>query len=109
MGTDFILEAAATDRRYKIVYGDQPRPKDFPVWLELGGDNEDEEEKEEEKEEDPRQTYRSTSMSISQSLLNLAYSLGLISSQEHAALSHQLGQTGPAWSSTLMRKIICGT
>ncbi len=32
-------------------------------------------------------------MSISQSSLNLAYSLGLISSQEHAALSHQLGQT----------------
>jgi hypothetical protein len=32
-------------------------------------------------------------VSISQSSLNLAYSLGLISSQEHATQSHQLGQT----------------
>ncbi len=44
-------------------------------------------------EEDPCQTNRSTSVSISQSSLNLAHSLGLISSQEQANLSQQLGTT----------------
>jgi len=88
-GSDFILEAG-TDQRYKIIYRDQPRPKDVPVWLELeeeedgcggGGNNEGAE-----NEEDPCQTNRSTSVSIHQSSLNLAYSLGLISSsEEHAS------------------------
>jgi len=97
-GSDFILEAG-TDQRYKIIYRDQPRPKDVPVWLELeeeedggggGGGNYEGEEN----EEDPCQTNRSTSVSIHQSSLNLAYSLGLISSsEEHASLSLQLGAT----------------
>jgi hypothetical protein len=92
-GTDFILEAS-TDLRYKFVYRDQPRPKDVPAWLELAEDDEDEDEEEDkENVEDPCQTNRSTSVSIHQSLLNLAHSLGLISSEEHANLSHQLGAT----------------
>ncbi len=91
LGTDFILETL-TDKRYKIVYRNQPCPKDVPTWLEF--EDEDEDEKEEEKmEEDPCQTNRSTSLSIHQSLLNLAYSLGLISSQEQATLLQQLGAT----------------
>jgi hypothetical protein len=87
-GTNIILEAAA-DKWYEIVYRDQPHPRDLPAWLEL----EDVDEKKEEKKEDPCQTNRSTSVSISQSSLNLAYSLGVVSSQEHAALSQCLGQT----------------
>jgi hypothetical protein len=39
-----------TDRQYKIVYLDQPRPKDMPTWLELEDEDEDEEAK---IEEDP--------------------------------------------------------
>jgi len=89
-GTQFILEAFV-DSRYKIVYRDSHDlpSKDLPAWIEL----KDLDEEEQEQEEDPCQTNRSTSVSISQSSLNLAYSLGLISSQEHATLSHQLGQT----------------
>jgi len=87
-GSDFILEAG-TDQQYKIIYRDQPRPKDVPVWLELeeeedGGNNEGEE-----NEEDPCQTNRSTSVSIHQSSLNLAYSLGLaVHTDEENHLRH---------------------
>jgi hypothetical protein len=96
-GTDYILETG-TDKRYKIVYRDQPRPKDVPHWLELleDQDKDDEDDKAAaaaKMEEDPCQTNRSTSVSISQSSLNLAYSLGLVSSQEQATLSQQLGAT----------------
>jgi hypothetical protein len=90
-GSDFILEAFV-DSRYQIVYRnlqDLPPSENLPAWLEL----KDLDEEEQEQEEDPCQTNRSTSVSISQSSLNLAYSLGLISNQEHATLSHQLGQT----------------
>ncbi len=45
-GTDFILEAG-TDHWYKIMYRDQPRPKDVPAWLELADDKGDEDEENE--------------------------------------------------------------
>jgi hypothetical protein len=90
-GTDFILETG-TDQRYNIIYRDQPRPKDVPIRLELLEIEDDEDDKGT-AEEDPCSTNRSTSASLHRSSLNLAYSLGLISSQEQATLSQQLGTT----------------
>ncbi len=83
------------DRQYKIIYCDQPRPKDLPARLELleDEDEDDEEAAGAKMEEDPCQTNCSTSVSIHRSLLNLAHSLGLISSQEQATFSQQLGTT----------------
>ncbi|MFN9904600.1 MAG: hypothetical protein ACK56F_00560, partial [bacterium] len=87
-----ILEAG-TDRQYKIVYRRQPRAKDVPAWLELPEDDNDDDEDANKLDEDPCQTNRSTSVSLSQSSLNLAHSLGLVTRQEHAALSQKLGTT----------------
>jgi hypothetical protein len=42
---------ASTDQRYKIVYRDQPCPKDVPAWLELEEEEEEEEEDGNEDEE----------------------------------------------------------
>jgi len=88
-----ILEAG-TDRQYKIVYRNQPRAKDVPAWLELPEDDDEDNKAAANKiDEDPHQTNRSTSVSLSQSSLNLAHSLGLVTSQEQAALSQKLGAT----------------
>ncbi len=89
--SDKLILEAGTDRQYKIVYRRQPRAKDAPAWLELPEDADDEDANK--MDEDPCQTNRSTSVSLGQSSLNLAHSLGLVTRQEHAALSQKLGTT----------------
>jgi hypothetical protein len=90
--SDKLILEAGTDRQYKIVYRRQPRAKDAPAWLELPEDADDDEDANK-MDEDPCQTNRSTSVSLGQSSLNLAHSLGLVTRQEHAALSQKLGTT----------------
>jgi hypothetical protein len=92
-GCSKLILEAGTDRQYKIVYRHRPRAKDVPAWLELPGDDDDDDEAANKMGEDPCQTNRSTSVSLSQSSLNLAHSLGLVTSQERAALSQKLGTT----------------